>query len=271
MELSPVDTVQICLDITNIGQTAGSNVAIHYQLPDELIIRAVSVAPQGVASIVGNSLSAVLGQLESVKSGVVTITVEISSEVLAGTPLDELLQHGYLTMNTPEALKSIDNDYSTDELTIKLSERRFWSFIPFVVRSGEQAEISVEVGNYQYLEGNYRIDISVNGLLWQAAEVVFGSVASQETQDHVDLIVNGSILETKEVAFGNNEMQELVFNLNNLETGEYSIDINGLRGEFTSSWWINWWLVAAVLATIIGLLVWFFVGRRIKRQRSPKG
>jgi hypothetical protein len=271
VELSPGDTLQICLDITNVGQTETSTVAIHYQLPDELIIHAVSVAPQGVASIVGNSLIAVLGQLESGKSGVVTITVEVSSEVLAETPIDDLLERGHLAMNTPEALKSTDNNYSTDELAIKLSERRFWSFIPFVVRSGEQAEISVKVGSYQYLEGNYRIDVSVDGVLWQVAEVVFGSVASQEDQDHVDLIVNGSIMETKEVAFGNNEMQELVFSIDNLKTGEYSIDINGIRGEFTSSWWINWWLVAAVLATIIGLLVWFFVGRRIKRQRSPQG
>ncbi len=281
IEIAPREIIKIRLEIINSGQSETATVAMHYQIPEELIIRAVSVEPQGVASINGNSLNAVFGALESGNTTIVNVTLEASSNIVAGTSLTELLQQGKLALIDAEALESLNDSLINDsliisDLTIKPSEDKYWPFITFVRRIGKQAEISVEASKYESLyeslHGDYDISIIANELLLQIINIEFDGDSNQETEHDVELIINGTVWQKKEVDFGNDDSQKLIFYADELGTGEFVVEIGGLQGQFTSSWWINWWLIIAipaiVIGIVIGLLIWFMRRRIIIKPNN---
>lgn len=281
IEIAPREIIKIRLEIINSGQSETATIAMHYLIPEELIIRSVSVEPQGIASVNGNSLSVIFGVLESGNTSVVSITAEASSNIIAGTSLTGLLQQGKLTLIDEEALESLNDSRINDsliisDLTIKPSEDKYWPLITFIKRIGEQVEISVEATKYESLceslNGDYDISIVANELLLQKINIAFDGESNEQTEYDVELTINNTVWQKKEVDFDNNDRQKLVFYVNELDTGEFVVDIGGLQGQFTSSWWINWWLIVAIPAIVIGigigLLIWYMRGRIITKPTN---
>jgi len=122
-------------------------------------------------------------------------------------------------------------------LSVNPSQVTMWGLLPFAVRTGQEVTVTADVVNSGYREGSYSIILKLNG--------------------HTRA--------TQEMALGPIQSEQVVFVLSDIQPGHYTVALNGLSGEFTSSWWINWWLVGgivAILAVISSLAAWRLVTRR---------
>jgi len=122
-------------------------------------------------------------------------------------------------------------------LSVNPSQVTMWGLLPFAVRTGQEVTVTADVVNSGYREGSYSVILKLNG--------------------HTRA--------TQEVALGPIQSESVVFVLSDIQPGHYTVVLNGLSGEFTSSLWINWWLVGgivAILAVISSLAAWWLVTRR---------
>ena len=116
--------------------------------------------------------------------------------------------------------------------------------IAFRIEQGNNVKVSADIANDGGQSGNYT----------------------------ASLIVNGETTSGRDITLGPGQGQEVTFTLSGNEPGNYVVEIDNQRGEFTVVRWTNWPLIAG-LATAYGLLVWgiwYLVFRR-RRRRSPAG
>ncbi|GAI58085.1 unnamed protein product [marine sediment metagenome] len=106
-------------------------------------------------------------------------------------------------------------------------EKIEWGILTFVISTGESVTVTTNVGNDGGQEGSYVANLKING----------------QTQD------------TKEITLSPGQSQGIGFSILDNEPGRYVVEIGGLSGEFQTSVWVNWWLIAGLTAAFI-LLVW---------------
>ena len=130
--------------------------------------------------------------------------------------------------------------FEVSNLSISPSERDIWDFPTFAVRKGEEAVITADITN----TGNY-----------QASYVA-------------SLIVNGEIVDSQELTLAPGQSEQVVFTISGNEPGQYEIVVGGLSDEFTSSLWINWLPIGAILGALL-LIVLLLVGWRYRKREKP--
>ena len=64
------------------------------------------------------------------------------------------------------------------------------------------------------------------------------------------------------------ETQHIVFNVTGNEPDIYTVQVGELTGEFESSFWINWWLIAGFTAAFILLVLLLFYLIRIRARSA---
>ncbi|KPK20762.1 MAG: hypothetical protein AMJ70_08030, partial [Dehalococcoidia bacterium SG8_51_3] len=135
-------------------------------------------------------------------------------------------------------------NFILSNLSITPSLSKAWEHLTFIVRTGKECIISVEITNIGGQHGSYT----------------------------ANLIVNGVLQETKEISLDPEQTQKIIFLLSDNERGNYVIQIDDSHGEFESLIWINWWLFAGFAAITI-LLCWLawrflFKGKPEENQGS---
>ena len=120
--------------------------------------------------------------------------------------------------------------FEVSNLSITPSRTEIWPFLTFIVRIGDEADVSVDVEN----TGNH-----------QATHTVA-------------LNVNGATRASQEVILADGENAQVLFQLVDNGPGRYVVVVEGLTGEFSQTLWINWWLIIGLLAALAAL-IWFFV------------
>jgi len=114
------------------------------------------------------------------------------------------------------------------DLTIVPSwEKIEWGALTFAVSAGRSVTVTTNVGNDGGQEGSYVANLKINGQTW----------------------------DTKEITLSPGQSQAVDFSVLDNEPGHYVVEIGGLSGEFQTSVWVNWWLIAGLTAAFI-LLVW---------------
>ena len=108
----------------------------------------------------------------------------------------------------------------------------------FVARYGEDAEITLDATNIGGQTGTYQ----------------------------VFLLLNGARVDTATVNVAPGETQHVVFNVTGNEPGIYTVQVGELSGDFESSSWINWWLMAgfAVALILLAWLAFFLIRKRVR-------
>ena len=86
------------------------------------------------------------------------------------------------------------------------------------------------------------------------------------------LVINGEALSTRDVTLGPGQGQEVTFILSEIEPGQYVVQMDDQRGEFTVVRWTNWPLIAG-LAVAFGFLVWaiWYLVYRKRRRLGTEG
>ena len=130
-------------------------------------------------------------------------------------------------------------NFEVSDLSIDPSQREIWAFPTFLVRTGEEAFISINVSNNANREASY------TATLW----------------------VDGEIRATREVTLTPGESKLVVFTVSGIEPGRHIIAVDGLSAEFTSSVWINWWLVGIIIAALV--LIVLFTVWSYRRRGKP--
>ena len=118
--------------------------------------------------------------------------------------------------------------FVASDLTIVPSREKIaWGALTFVVSAGRSVTVTTNVGNDGGQEGSYVANLKINGQTW----------------------------DTKGITLGPGQSQAVDFSIRGNEPGHYVVEIGGLSGEFQTSVWVNWWLIAGLTAAFI-LLVW---------------
>jgi len=73
-------------------------------------------------------------------------------------------------------------------------------------------------------------------------------------------------VQTLNVSLSGGESKEITFKVTGNEPGDYTVEIQGNNGAFTSVVWINWWLIVGLLLAVIFAigLIWYY---RLNRSR----
>ena len=111
-------------------------------------------------------------------------------------------------------------------------------FFTFVLRGGESVTVTADVVNDGGQEGSYTAGLEIDG----------------------------STVAAKDIALLPGQTQELIFTILDNEPGLHTVQVGELHGQFSTSVWVNWWLIAGI-ATAFGFLVWlawYYVYRRRK-------
>jgi len=127
-------------------------------------------------------------------------------------------------------------------LNIVPSVERIWEPITFATKIGESVTITFNVDNDGGQEGNYPVELKLNG----------------------------KTIYTKTAPVGAAQRQRVEFTLSELDYGQYEVEVNELSKTFTTSLTITWWLIILIIAAI-GLIIWGVVwGRRRRRRRAAQ-
>ncbi len=137
----------------------------------------------------------------------------------------------------PESLPAF---FRLGNLTIVTSEFRTFENIPYYIRTGENADISVDVTNTGEQAGSHM----------------------------VILVVNGIERDRQLVSLEPGETKTVLFTLTDVEPGSYDVQIGDQDGNFLSEVWINWWLSFGSLAAIILIALGLFFLLAAKRRRK---
>jgi len=133
--------------------------------------------------------------------------------------------------------------FELSNLFITPSISKVWEPLTFLVKTGEEVTISVDVTNYGGEEGSYEAILKISGV----------------TQA------------TKEITLGAGQHQKITFTVTENEPGLYVVQIGDLSGEFQSLSWFNWWLtgefvVAFILLSWLAWYYWYY--RKWKKHTS---
>ena len=123
-------------------------------------------------------------------------------------------------------------------LSITTSEARTWNNLTFFTRYSEDAQITLDVTNVGEQDGVYT----------------------------AVLLINNAEVDSQEFNLAAGKTLPIVFDVNGIESGEYTVQIGELQGEFTSRIWINWWFFIGFAALLI-LIIWLsiYLARRLIR------
>jgi len=135
------------------------------------------------------------------------------------------------------AILAVVPSFEVTNLSITPSYPEKGGFLPFTMRGGEDAVISVDVANTGSYEASYTVSLKING----------------ETRD------------SQEVTLAPGQSERVVFTISGNEPGEYVVVVGDLSGEFTSWLWINWWLIGGIsgaLLLVVSLAAWWWYIRR---------
>ncbi|MCR4395083.1 MAG: hypothetical protein NUV31_11995, partial [Dehalococcoidales bacterium] len=83
--------------------------------------------------------------------------------------------------------------------------------------------------------------------------------------------VNGKETSSCEQILDPEQSQILEFGLSELKSGKYTVELGGLSGEFSSSVWINWWLIIGIILAIIAiywLVRWYATRKKHSNQNT---
>lgn len=127
--------------------------------------------------------------------------------------------------------------FNLSNLSITPSVSRFFEKVSYIVRTGEEVLITVDVTNNGGQRGSYT----------------------------AVLMLDGTERERKEITLEPGQTGTVSFTVTvGDELGKYTVQIGELTGDFISELWINWWLWAGTIAAFI-LLCWFVISRIKKR------
>jgi hypothetical protein len=132
--------------------------------------------------------------------------------------------------------------FNLSNLTITPSVSRIFENLSYVVRTGADALITVDVTNNGGQTGSYT----------------------------AVLILNGTERERKEITLDPGQTGTVSFTVTGNEHGSYTVLIGNLTGSFLSNLWINWWLIAGTIGVIV-LIIWliWYIFKRKKRGQIP--
>jgi len=121
--------------------------------------------------------------------------------------------------------------FEASNLSIIPSEEKIWAFPTFVVITGEEAIVTVDVANSGGKGGYYTAFLKLNG----------------------------TIVDTQRIYLDPGQTGELSFTIGPNEPGVYQVTIATLAGQFESSVWYNWGLIFGLPAGLIlfVLLLWY--------------
>ncbi|HEY42247.1 MAG TPA: DUF11 domain-containing protein, partial [Dehalococcoidia bacterium] len=141
-----------------------------------------------------------------------------------------------VSTHTPPGSDQEFADFLLDNLIITPLRSEIWEFLTFVVTTGEDATITVEVTNIGGEGGTYTAFLKLDGI----------------------------IIATQKVSLEPGQTETITFDVGPNDPGTYQVEIGGLSGEFESSVWINWGLVLGLPAGLIllALLLWYLRKRR---------
>jgi hypothetical protein len=126
--------------------------------------------------------------------------------------------------------------FKLNNLHITPSLSRIFKRVPYIIITGKEVSITVDVTNDGAQRGNYAATLKING----------------------------TNRETKDAALEPGQTRTVSFTAAIDKPGSYLIQIGDLKGDFISELWINWWLWIASIAAFI-LLCWFVISRLKKR------
>jgi uncharacterized repeat protein (TIGR01451 family) len=181
--------------------------------------------------------------LESTSSNVVAEVGKLTSTVNHFTVFAILAQvpsESHITNqpDTPVPDVSLSASFILSNLSIATSESKTWQGFTYITRTGEDAHITVDVTNNGEKSGTY---LAV-------------------------LMLNGNSIDSVQFDIGAGETKSISFDVKGNEPGEYTVQIGDQYGEFTSSIWVNWWLIAGsglfVVLLISGLVYFIFIRNR---------
>jgi len=126
--------------------------------------------------------------------------------------------------------------FKLSNLSVTVSVTRFFENVAYIVITGEDAFITVDVTNTGGQPGRYT----------------------------AILIINGEERDRKDVALEPGQTETLTFIVADNEPGIYTVVIGDLSGDFLSQFRINWWLISGSAAALVLVicLVWYLVRRK---------
>jgi len=226
-------------NITPSGTTFDRSISLSLglkveDLPDEFISIGMAYYDPALGWMHLNSVRNQVAGAESLTSAVDHFTVfAILVQIPEETPIATPTTGPDSQLPTPAAASFV-----LSNLSITTSESKTWKGLTFVARYGEDAEITLDATNIGGQTGTYQ----------------------------VFLLLNGARVDTLTLNLAPGETQHVVFNVTGNEPGIYTVQVGELSGEFESSSWINWWLMAGFTAAFI-LLVWlsfFLIRKRVR-------
>ncbi|MFH1662929.1 MAG: Ig-like domain-containing protein, partial [Chloroflexota bacterium] len=188
--------------------------------------------PEDVSFITISSYETIIGWID----------LEAESNVVAGvgelsTDIEKSGVFAIIAEVTPQKSPA---GFALDTLRISPSATKFWGILTFAIRVGEDADIRVFVNNYGGEKGIYT----------------------------ASLMQNGNVIAKQEVSIPAGQRQMISFNLSEIEPGDYKIKIGDWYVEFSSTLWINWWLIAGLASALI-VIVWaaWYYGFHNRKQK----
>ena len=204
-----------------IRLTLGYNIN---ELPENAISVALAYYTAESGWVKLEAESGVVAEIGKVTASVDHFTI---FAVLAGVPPPPLLPP-----SPPPPAPPAPAAFELSNLSITPSFSKIWELLTFVVKTGEQVTITVDVTNYGGQEGNYDALLKINGV----------------TQGN------------QEITFSGGQRQKIVFIVTESKPGSYTVEIGNLSGEFQSLLWFNWLLTGGLTAAFIllGWLAWYY-------------
>jgi hypothetical protein len=179
----------------------------------------VDELPEDVSSVTMSSYETVIGWID----------LEAESNVVAGvgelsTSIEESGIFAIIAEVTPQNPPAA---FALDDLKINPWATKFWQPFTFLIRVGEHATVTIFITN----------------------------LGGQEGTHVAHLMQNGTIVATYDIFLLPGQGRVTSFDISGIEPGDYTIEIGDWSADFSSTIWINWWLIAG-LAAALAVIVW---------------
>jgi len=130
--------------------------------------------------------------------------------------------------------------FTITDLKITRAKQQYWGFVPFVIITGKQVLIEVDIRNQGGLGGTF------NGVL----------------------TVDGQSMSGNDITIEAGQTGKLSFNVGDMKDGGHAVDVSGTTGQFATSLWINWWLIIAIVVVLLAAIIMTI--RYLSKRRKNK-
>ena len=168
-------------------------------------------------------------------AGPVWIELDTESDIVAGigelsAPIEESGIYAILADVLPPLPPPAEFKLANLDITRLFEDT--WNIFTFVKKAGEEVTVSATVTNFGGQDGVYEAILTLNGQFMQSVDIALES--------------------------GNSK--QITFTISGNEPGDYIVEIRGLSGTFTSAVWINWWLIAGLIAALLLIMwsIWYY-------------